>query len=562
MLEVTTQYLAAASVVQIRNCTFPRIMIKLLRWLKRTISRKSFSSNVEEDSVPLLRDGHLVQEVEEKEPEMQVHSWTEEKEGEPTRRSLTRQGATKGPERRYSSTEAESPRMPSPDRTRRTSKEQGSETPRPEWLDEVGLGGKESEKPHAEESKTAQPGPESFESSLATTFVPADVLLCITDCLDSIDAACLSLCNRSTYQTLGVRKALRSATANQALRGTLMLRLTRDLPGHLFCPTCQRLHAIGRLQPPGRVCLVPQATLLPCERSAGTDYYFDHCFSSTLLPSLYKLRHYHVQSVLQTHRKGLQNGLSVGSLALTEVISYSSRPVLLSVEGAIIGGTLYLRVQQWLTDVQSRLSREASHGRMWWFSICAHINWIDMHTLPDFLQCKLQHAVPRPTCPTCFPLLKCSICAIEFSVEVHFLEEGRGITVSVSKWLNMGTGTSQETWLWKRHVKPSWAFSPAFRDLTKIQEADTEIGIRSLFEAATSKPLTELTAQNERLLRDNRYQRELMQLGTHTTWYTDWSGRDFRWKDPSSHDEPIWYFPYPGMLHPGWEISREEVLRT
>ncbi|OCK85545.1 hypothetical protein K432DRAFT_269977, partial [Lepidopterella palustris CBS 459.81] len=260
------------------------------------------------------------------------------------------------------------------------------------------------------------------QSSLSR--LSTELLLLITAFLDVSDAACLALTHRALAAKLRSRSwdSLRTTEAAGIQREIFLNRLAQDLPDFWCCQPCLRLH---------RKALVPptvslQRRRLQCLTEKHRILLGSHTACGHQEMSRYALIFPHVHLAMRRHRNGANYGISVESLAVTEVQTYSGdeterkMTTLLSVEPSIIFDEMYLRVKHWaLFPLFNPLERE----KLTFTHLCHH----------DF-QC-------RPS------ILHCATCSADFEVEIKYFDNGSTALV-ITKWLNIGSGESPKHNRW------------------------------------------------------------------------------------------------------------------
>lgn len=328
--------------------------------------------------------------------------------------------------------------------------------------------------------------------------LPSELLLQITKFVDISDAVCLTICSRVLNQKLSssLWTSLKLNSDFKEQRQDFLCRLAQDYPRYIYCYLCCRLHIGSRIHPPGPD--IRRGHLLKCVTYGPTSHLSKYLFQTHEGFSLYSLTFSHVQLALLRHRYGNDYGLPLDALSIVEIQYRHNHDImtLLSVEPAIIDENLHLRVQQWVVYPPGEVARIAEYRRL---NVCAHIDACSLTALPNLIRCRLLHTErPLQVCRTCEPLLKCTVCGIEFQMTIEDLA-GRGTAVVVSKWLNFGSGKSPK--------ESGWAMKFGFYmgSQVPIEGVREARGLSQRFEEASHKPLKTLTEEHAQLLEGETY---------------------------------------------------------
>ena len=338
--------------------------------------------------------------------------------------------------------------------------------------------------------------------------LPQELLDNVVDFLDTADAACLSMCNKSLYQRLGTNRwqLLRLGHGHDEQRKQLLTHIARDNPHIFYCHICSYLHLVARLGPS------IYSIRLPCINSTSLRENLSQAFETYGGISSYRLTFPYVQLVMARHRDGPKYGISMSSISITEVRRRERHKVwtLLSVEPKIVDNELFLRVQQWIAFDQDD---QPTFERLCGPSICTHISKIRGDYLKpltlDLLQCQVHHIGRRASCPKCSVLYRCIDCGVEYESDAILFED-RKLAVVITKWLNVGNGDSPTNPDWRRHLYSSFDGWP-------VAMAKDSLGPRSIFEGHIGRSQDTATRENASLLRGESFRKKLHRIDP-TIW--------------------------------------------
>ncbi|CAG8947351.1 unnamed protein product [Penicillium salamii] len=324
-----------------------------------------------------------------------------------------------------------------------------------------------------EETKRQRDQQETVKTDSPILTLPLELVLSITDLLDDIETTCLALSCTQLWSTLkSQRVKLKSGCLNlidsEERRGRLVLILSRDLPKHIVCDYCARLYEVDMSDKPS----------LPHRRFMTSNTLCDLC--SQFLHRLpldfqlqwsngYKMLHrIHFSDVkLAIQRFSDQkSGYSINSLNHTQVACLKPKTVdpeteleadtnqlLTSIEAMIIHSepeppTVSLRIQH----IMTARARKRDDSIMDYNELphpCFHIDLLYMSTefakkLPK--QGEEHHDRSfhcRDTCDTCM---------VDYQLDiVNDTDTGYEFTLVLTRWINLGSGSSPQDIQWKAH---------------------------------------------------------------------------------------------------------------
>jgi hypothetical protein len=379
--------------------------------------------------------------------------------------------------------------------------------------------------------------------------LPADAILCIADFLPLESVAYLALCNRTLGQLLGPKSwvALRSQGPEQ--KGTFLSALARDLPQFFVCHICFRLHKTDSVQWPRFVpcnhnlsgvhhtadplryvvcqnclqlhstCSVQDNQTLSC-----VHHHPDFCIYQF---SLYRVQFVHVQLAMMHHHNGPKYGIPLEAFSHTEVMLnfFHGFTTLISVEARVVSDKLLMRSQQWFLVPKERRDELFKDGVV--DHLCEHLP-----SQSSFVQRLVLRRLDHPGCSDsfCSPTLQCQICHMDFKVDA-FDFGGKGTAISVTPWINLGSGLTPVDPDWRCHLR----LSPyPYRTMLLPSPKGS---IRAAFENQSGQPYAALTADNSVKLFSTR-ERKPKTIGA--------DGIVWRWHSPGS----LWWYLEPPEKKP------------
>ncbi|KAL2063735.1 hypothetical protein VTL71DRAFT_5540 [Oculimacula yallundae] len=337
---------------------------------------------------------------------------------------------------------------------------------------------------------------------------PTELVVLISSYLPTSSIATLALCNKKLSAMLSdqVWTYLRD---HKLERIEFLTLLSRDLPLRYACNGCGNLHLSSTVPGPGDKHTRQQPmSCIPASTLGG--YYVDNVLPISDYFCNYSLRFAHVQLALKRHRYGPPHGISLQDLGYSEIRLIGHNAFFFTVEARIDAetGELLLRSQEWIVSMQHPrshfMSRSMNHG------VCQHL--MTYHgelglddTLTGIMRCRVSHNQthgidPRNSVPgrqestcDCMRLHQCQVCPMEYHLDIVDLRNV-GETLCVTKWFNLGCGSSAQDPLWRGHELMPEAFVPHGLQLGRI---------RSQFESQEGCPVSGLTATNKEMLQND-----------------------------------------------------------
>ncbi len=279
--------------------------------------------------------------------------------------------------------------------------------------------------------------------------LPLEITQHIASCLPVSAAAAFALCNHYLCQAVGTQywMSLREPCEKEEWQAFLQL-LDRDMPDHLFCHRCARLHLPTR---PGmdewkhseltnrrweRQCFKEDS------RARAHDYF----------PVSFGFEH--IQMAMKFHRLKLDVKKYLGALACVKKKT-SKLPNLEMFEARIVSDEMITRTQHWSLMPVGQVC-EWSQASYPCLRVCPHLDSFASpgrgNILPYLLYCRVEHIRKgQNPCGVCTGLKQCQYCPTEMQIDVKVFE-GRGIALVVTKWLAVGTGMSPSDPKWRSHL--------------------------------------------------------------------------------------------------------------
>ncbi len=292
-------------------------------------------------------------------------------------------------------------------------------------------------------SSRIRPRPIALESS-ALSKLPLELILHIACFLPPDSASSFSLCCRPIYFTLG-NQYLKALEENEQLdRYNFLTLLERDLPNHISCCYCKKLHAINKAHQhlysnryylgTGRYlsCWTADFDLWAC-------VYIHYDFSSTIF-----------QMTMKRHRQGLDCS------KLLNLLSYKTKTRFrhgyveqCTALAKIVDGSLLVRVQRIFMIQTTQLTPVPWHSD---FAICPHFEFISMESFDRYSNTIQIAQWDEPKGHQNWEgIIQCKHCLTEFRIDFKNIG-GRGNAMFVTRWKNLGEGRSPLDYKWQSHV--------------------------------------------------------------------------------------------------------------
>jgi hypothetical protein len=333
-----------------------------------------------------------------------------------------------------------------------------------------------------------RPRPLPFESS-ALSKLPPELILYIAHFLPLESASSFSICCRPIYFTLGTQY-LKALEKNYWHRHELLKLLERELPNHIICYYCEKLHVIDRA--PRHLyshrwyyrqfeSLNPFRTdrQLPCWEEVDrviTAFMFHQNFSFGLFQRTMKC---YIQDLDYSKLLNLLSYKTCTSrrFGLVKQCSWRAR---------IVGGSLLTREQTIFMLPPAQPIKIPLH---WNAHICHHTRILP---LSYFLRGKgildngvlLEPKEPRDH-HNLVGMVRCNYCLTEFRIDLKQFKE-RGTAIFVTTWQDLGEGLSHLDPTWRRDT--IWDEGPVAFELGSICAAfEQKEHFRFEFDGSLSK---------------------------------------------------------------------------
>lgn len=280
--------------------------------------------------------------------------------------------------------------------------------------------------------------------------LPLEITQYIANCLPASAAAAFAMCNHYLSQAVGAQywSSLRDPCQSKERERFLQL-LDRDLPDHLFCHRCARLHlpkpaGVNEWGDAKQYRRMRERQCFSEDFKAMTGHYFSYSF-----------RFEHVQMAMKLYHLGLDVKKYLKTLACVER-SICGFPNLKIFDARIVSDEVITRTQHWLLWPAGQVI-ELSQETYPCPQVCAHLEsnpyYNNDNRLTALLQCKIDHINKNQTpCPQCTGLKQCWYCPTEMQIDVKVFE-GQGTALVVTKWLAVGAGISPLDPKWRSHLR-------------------------------------------------------------------------------------------------------------
>ena len=270
--------------------------------------------------------------------------------------------------------------------------------------------------------------------------LPPEMIQHIASFLPASSAAALALCNHGLSGALGEHQwnLLRSDPDERAV---FLQCLERDLPEHLFCDRCAKLHLH---RGPGVFIRRHQCSTI--DRINGTTQYYHSRFQFE-----------HVQMAMKLHRSGRDTKGYLAQLAPVDTTIRGTHNLYLF-EARIVAHEFFVRIQHWLFIPGNKAVQVPKYA----FKVCHHLRTDDFQSptrpankLISMLSCRIAHLNDKreqTSCERCSGLSRCDYCPTDFRVDFKSFA-GRGTAVIVTKWMNLGAGRARSDPKWQTHLR-------------------------------------------------------------------------------------------------------------
>lgn len=220
--------------------------------------------------------------------------------------------------------------------------------------------------------------------------------------------------------------------------------LARDLPNHVPCYYCKKLHAIEKAQQHIFSAYRENITWLPCWK-ANLNFTFSHLyrnFSFTVF-----------QMAMKRYRQGLNHSELLNLLSCKETYYRDGYVKHHTALARIVHGFMIVREQNIVMVLLAKLSLIQGIQRV---TICPHISLIwnqnsqGLHGIVERFK-TFRRDLPRIDQNWQGMVRQCPHCLTDFSLEFEQFEE-KVEAVFVTKWQDLGQGRSPMDYKWQSHV--------------------------------------------------------------------------------------------------------------
>ena len=290
--------------------------------------------------------------------------------------------------------------------------------------------------------------------------LPPELVQLILDHLPDFSISALALCSRELLVTVGLRCiSPESVGAPWGQWTALVGLLRRDLPDHIFCTHCRKLH--------------PKQHLAELKRSP----WYEDSRGGIWVPKCAKEDHYRrafiyfyprfsfdrVQMALQHARYRLDWRQYIDDVAYSEAeleddisaIYRQGRNNWFLFKHYIVDGEMYIRGQQWFLVPTTEMRNLLPMPRFG--NVCGHLGgtiyYADNNLLRKALRCKFKHMVQgKPPCYSCQKdLISCKYCPTEACVDIKLFPDRTALVVT--KWMRIGPGVSRDDTDWRKILR-------------------------------------------------------------------------------------------------------------
>lgn len=299
-------------------------------------------------------------------------------------------------------------------------------------------------------ARTTTANPKTFAQ------LPPELVLRIASFLPPTSAGALSLCCKDMYTLLAI-PYLKCRRGHPAFKiGEFLRLLEPDLPDHIVCYHCERLHEIKHAQ-----------RHLPFDRRC--DILVNELMRTYIHP---RFSYVIFQMVMKRHRQGLDYSSLLKLLSYGDIDSEGETRTDASCR--VVDGSLLVR-QQDVFVVHAKYDILFSNRET---TICPHAKELRGNTnssatgrarygmvyTPGSVDVDRTPTVVR--CDSCSyhgtkdegnwsGLIRCRVCATEFRIDVLAIGKG-GQAYVVTRWKDLGEGRDANDPVWRAHLREAW----------------------------------------------------------------------------------------------------------
>ena len=345
--------------------------------------------------------------------------------------------------------------------------------------------------------------------------LPTEIVQMIAQYVSPVDAASLAFCSRTLVYLLGRRQW---DFSDSTVRSQFLARLERDYPALFYCESCSILHPRDAIGPPGPAFQPEISLRRHTDKNEPPSLSLWRSVDVHPMHSLYDFNFMHLQLAMKRYHHGPEHGIPTESLAYTEVRWFEERSVttLLSVEARACcdqtkPSPMCLRIQNWaLVGGGASRSAEDFLSKIGFIWICTHLSVRDAN-ISQFVRSELdvyayyyaEDGGRPPSGNDDNIFFKCRMCAIDYRLQVRRCGD-EGPALVITKWLDLGAGSTPMGIEWKRHLGTSpipeiGLCLESAGDVVRLFDGDDDSGMS----------LNSLTHRNQSYLVGRRFTEEM-----------------------------------------------------
>ncbi|KAH7328027.1 hypothetical protein B0I35DRAFT_416357 [Stachybotrys elegans] len=293
-------------------------------------------------------------------------------------------------------------------------------------------------------------------SSSPFTNLPADVLLLISDHLDTPSALSLSLTSRGAHAFL-LHALLRTRTVSPQDKHDLLLLLERDPANSslFYCPPCRALHSFSRAPGHG------SGLALPSKCPATQDRF------SPVGNTAWDMTYARARLALNAHLYGAARGIPLSALCAEHTCVRDAVSVHCTTAARVLDDELFLHRRYTLTVRAADVARFRRSTGPRDFRLCEHTSFFanssphrqyvpELHRRPwtggDGL-------VPCENAPG-----SCGVCLMDYDVSITPSADASSWAVVIRAYHQLGDCRTPDDWKWARFTESSAPQSVGFPD--------------------------------------------------------------------------------------------------
>lgn len=270
--------------------------------------------------------------------------------------------------------------------------------------------------------RTSTPEPSALSK------LPPELVLCISGFLLPESVLSFSLCCQRVHFIIRAPylEALKENNETSDHRYKFLKLLEQDLPDHILCYYCKKLHTISKAR--------QYVSCLPYMKNRDNflaGFYIHPRFSFVIF-----------QMTMKRHRQGLDPSSLLNFLSFTTITLFEKDYTeQYSTSIRIIADSLLFRQQQifMIPSTQPCLLPKD-------LKVCPHIRLCTRRT-ESTLTSKVYRVGEGG--------MQCKYCMTEFRIDYRMYED-QGTAMFITKWMDLGQGRSPMDWQWQSHISELW----------------------------------------------------------------------------------------------------------